>query len=134
MTTTGGSPRRRSVAAPLTAVVIGFVLIGLELSQGASPAPAAEGGAILFAYALALWFFQNRSDAVSVLAGRPVDELWQTINQKAMAVAATLAAMVALAGFGLMVLLGRESWQFGSMAGVLGLGYIGAIIWYKWRL
>jgi hypothetical protein len=135
MTTTGGSSRKgRSLVVPATGLVIGAVLIGIEISQGARLDRAAGGVAILFAYAAALWFFQNRSDTVSALAGRPVDELWQVIHQRALAAAATIAAIVALVGFGAMEWLGRDNWQFALMAGVIGFGYIGGVIWYRWRL
>ena len=135
MTTTDGSSRRgRSLIVPLTGLVIGGVLIGIELSQGARLDRAVGGIAILFAYVAVLWFFQNRSDTVSALAGRPVDELWQVIHQRAMAVAATIAAIVALVGFAAMDWLGRDSWQFGLMAGVIGFGYIAGVVWYRWRL
>jgi hypothetical protein len=135
MTTTGGSSRKgRSLVVPATGLIIGAVLIGIELSQGARLDRAAGGIAIVFAYVAALWFFQNRSETVSVLAGRPVDELWGVIHQRAIAAAATIAAIVALVGFGAMEWLGRESWQFGLMAGVIGFGYIAGVIWYRWRL
>jgi type IV secretory pathway VirB2 component (pilin) len=134
MTMADGSPRKgRSLVVPLTGVVIGAVLIGIELSQGARWDRAAGGMVILFVYAAALWFFQSRSETVSTLAGRPVDELWQSIHQRAMAATATIAAIVALVGFGAMELLGRDNWQFALMAGVIGAGYIAGIIWYRWR-
>ncbi len=135
MTMADGSPKKgRSLVAPLTGLVIGAVLIGIELSQGARLDRAAGGVAILFVYVAALWFLQNRSETVSTLAGRPVDELWRSIHERAMAAAATIAAIVALVGFGAMELLGRDNWQFGLMAAVLGAGYIAGIVWYRWRL
>jgi hypothetical protein len=134
MTAPGGSPRKsRNLAVPATGVVIGAILIGIELSQGARLDRAAGGVAILFAYTGALWFFQTRSETVSTLAGQPVDERWQAINQRAGVAATTIAAIVALVGFGVMEYLGRESWQFGLMAGVIGFGYIAGVIWYRWR-
>lgn len=135
MTAPGGSPRKsRNLVVPATGVVIGAILIGIELSQGARLDRAAGGVAILFAYAGALWFFQTGSETVSTLAGQPVDERWQAINQRAGVAATTMAAIVALVGFGVMEYLGRESWQFGLMAGVIGFGYIAGVIWYRWRL
>jgi hypothetical protein len=115
-------------------LIIGAILIGIELSQGARLDRAAGGIAILLAYAGALWILQNRSETISTLAGRPVDERWQAINQRAVVAAGSLAAIVALVGFGAMEWMGRESWQFGLMAGVIGFGYIAAVIWYRWRL
>ncbi len=132
--TDGRRGKGRSVIVPLTGLAIGAILIGIELSQGARLDRAAGGVAILFVYVAALWFFQNRSETVSALAGRPVDELWQGIHQRAMGAAATIAAIVALVGFGALELLGRDNWQFALMAGVLGAGYIAATTWYRWRL
>jgi hypothetical protein len=135
MTTTDDSPRRgRNLIVPITGLIIGGILIGIELSQGARLDRAIGGVAILFAYAAVLWFFQNRSETVSAVAGRPVDERWQVIHQRAMAAAATIAAIVALVGFGGMELLGRDNWQFALMAGVIGLGYLVGVVWYRWRL
>jgi hypothetical protein len=134
MTMADGSPKKgRSLVAPLTGLVIGAVLIGIELNQGARLDKAAGGVAILFVYVAALWFLQNRSETVSTLAGRPVDEFWRSIHERAMAAAATIAAIVALVGFGALELLGRDNWQFGLMAAVLGAGYIAGIVWYRWR-
>lgn len=130
-----GSPKKgRSLVVPLAGLVIGAVLIGIELSQGASLDRAAGGVAILFVYVAALWFLQSRSETVSTLAGRPVDELWQSMHERAISAAATIAAIVALVGFGAMALMGRDNWQFGLMAAVLGAGYIAGIVWYRWRL
>ena len=135
MTANGGSPRKtRNLIVPATGVVIGAILIAIELTQGARPDRAAGGIAILFAYAGALWFFQNRSETVGTLAGQPVDERWQAISQRAGVAAATIAAVVALVGFGVMEYLGRDNWQFGLMAGVIGFAYIAGVVWYRWRL
>ncbi len=135
MTTRGGSPRRVATwSSPPPESSSAPLLIGIELSQGATLDRAAGGVAILFAYTGALWFFQTRSETVSTLAGQPVDERWQAINQRAGVAATTIAAIVALVGFGVMEYLGRESWQFGLMAGVIGFGYLAGVIWYRWRL
>jgi hypothetical protein len=135
MTTTGGSSRKgRSLLAPATGLVIGAILIGIELSQGARLDRAMGGVAILFVYVAALWIFQNRSETVSALAGRPVDERWQEIHVRATATAATIGAIVALVGFGAMELAGRDNWQFALMAGVLGFGYIAGVAWNRWRM
>jgi type IV secretory pathway VirB2 component (pilin) len=135
MTTTDGSSRKgRSLIVPIAGLIIGGVLIAIELTQGALLDRAVGGVAILLAYVAVLWFFQNRSETVSAVAGRPVDERWQVIHQRATAAAATIAAIVALVGFGGMELLGRDNWQFALMAGVLGLGYLVGVVWYRWRL
>jgi hypothetical protein len=132
--TTGGSPRtRRSVAGPIVGVIIALVLGGIAYSQGESVDRAVGGVAVILVYVAALYVFSNRSETMSTLAGKPADERWESIHQRAAAATATIGAIGALAGFGITMFLGRESWQFAVMAAVLGLGYFGSFFWYRWR-
>ena len=134
MTTTGGSPRfRRSVAGPIVGVILAVVLGGVAYSQGESPERVVGGVIVILAYVAVLYLFSGRSETVSTLAGRPADERWESIHQRAAATTATIGAIVALAGFGIATLLGRESWQFMVMAAALGLAYFGCFFWYRWR-
>ena len=134
MTTTGGSPRsRRSVTTPIVGVIMALVLGGIAYSQGEAPDRVVGGVIVILVYVGALYMFSNRSETVSTLAGRPADERWESIHQRAAATTATIGALVALAGFGIATLLGRESWQFMVMAAALGLAYLGSFFWYRWR-
>ena len=131
--TTSDKPRGRAYGAALSGLVIGAVLIGIELSQGASVAGALGGLIIIVLYSLGLFILQNRSETISTLAGRPVDERWTQINTQALAVAATFAAIVSLGGFAVMEALGRDNWQFAFMCLVVAGGYFGGLIWFRWR-
>ena len=131
--TTGEKPRGRAYGAAISGLVIGALLIGIELAQGASVDRAIGGIVIILVYSIGIFVFQNRSETISVLAGRPVDERWAQMNTQALAVAATAAAIAALVGFALMELQGRDNWQFAVMCFVVAGSYVAALIWLRWR-
>ena len=133
MTASTSPRRRRATAWAVVGVVLGLLLIGLEVRQGASPARAAGGVAILVAVIGAIWILQTRSETASALAGKPVDERWRLIDQRAMALATVVGLLSAVAGFALMEALGRDNWQFAAMALVLSGGYLAGVGWYRWR-
>jgi uncharacterized membrane protein YedE/YeeE len=89
--------------------------------------------AILVAFIGAIWVLQTRSETASALAGKPVDERWQLINERAMAVATAFGLFTAVAGFAVMEALGHDNWQFAAMALVLSGGYLVGVGWYRWR-
>ena len=133
MTASGRPRRRRATAWAVVGIVLGLLLIGLEVQQGAPPARAAGGVAILVAFIGAIWILQTRSETASALAGKPVDERWQLINERAMAVATAFGLFASVAGFAVMEALGRDNWQFAAMALVLSGGYLVGVAWYRWR-
>ena len=102
MTTSTRPRRRRATAFALVGLILGALLIGLEVRQGAPVTRAAGGMAILFVFIGVIWVFQTRSETVSALAGQPVDERWQLINQRAAMAATGMAIVVALVGFAVM--------------------------------
>jgi hypothetical protein len=114
--------------------VLGVALIGLEVKQGAQLARAAGGVVILVAFIGSIWVFQTRSETASALAGKPVDERWQLIDQRSMAVATAVGLFAAAGGFAVMEALGRDNWQFAVMALVLSGAYLVGMAWYRWRL
>jgi hypothetical protein len=89
--------------------------------------------AFLVAFLGVIWVFQTRSEMVSALAGKPVDERWQ-MHERATMAATWMGLFVAVLGFAVMEAMGRDNWQFALMALVLGFGYMAALAWYRWRL
>jgi hypothetical protein len=134
MMTTIDKPRRRATAWAVVGLVLGSLLIGLEVKQGAPIARAAGGVAIMVMVIGAIWVFQTRSETASALAGKPVDERWELINERSLAVAASVGLLIAAGGFAVMEALGRDNWQFAFMALVLSGGYLVAVAWFRWRL
>jgi uncharacterized membrane protein len=131
--TTGGKPRGRAYGAALSGLVIGAILIGIELTQGARVERAIGGVVIILLYSLGIFIFQNRSETVSVLAGRPVDERWVLINIRALAVAATAVALLVLVGFAVAEIQGRDNSQFALVGLVFAFSYMVGLVWYRWR-
>jgi hypothetical protein len=56
------------------------------------------------------------------------------INIRAMALACEIAGLATLAGFSLAQATGHDWSGFAIVAGAVGLGYIGGVIWYRSRL
>jgi len=129
-----GARRRRALATALAGLLIGVALIATEVWQGAPVTRAMGGLAILLAFVAVLLVFQMRSETISTLAGDPVDERWKIINDRALVGAANISAVVALAGFGVCELMGRDNWQFAVMAIVISLSYVGGVIWHRGRM
>ena len=125
--------RRRALATALVGFSVGVVLISIEAWQGAPVTGVVGGLAILLAFVAVLLILQARSETISTLAGDPVDERWKVINDKALVGAANISAVVALAGFGICELMGRDNWQFALMAIVISLTYIAGLIWHRGR-
>jgi hypothetical protein len=134
MMTTNAKPKRRATAWAVLGLVLGTLLIGLEVKQGAPIARAAGGMAILVAVIGAVWVFQTRSETASALAGKPVDERWDLINERATALATVVGLFAAIGGFVVLEVLGRDNWQFAAMALVLSGGYLVGMAWYRWRM
>jgi arginine exporter protein ArgO len=126
--------RRRALATALVGLSVGAALIATEVWNGAPVTRAIGGLAFLLAFVTVLLVFQMRSETVSTLAGDPVDERWKIINDKALVGAANISAVVALAGFGISELMGRDNWQFALMAIVISLSYLAGLIWHRGRM
>jgi hypothetical protein len=121
----------------------GLVLVGLSIGGMLGGADFVASGslgrslidvAIVAGYTVALAVFRARSETASVLAGSPVDERWEAINLRAMALAGQIAGLAALAGFILAEASGHDWSGFAIVAGAVGLGYVGGVIWYRSRL
>ena len=117
----------------VTGVVLGGIFFVVDLARGDSVGRASIAFAIVAGYALAVSAFRGRSETASAIAGRPVDERWQAINLRAMAAAGQIGAFVARRLHRRGSLRARRS-QFAIVAAAIGLGYIGSIILFRWRL
>jgi len=118
---------------PIFGLVLGLLIAAAELAQHASLADALVGFAIVAAYALAILLLQSRSETVSLLSGLPVDERWASINQRALASAAQIIALVLLGAFIIVEFGGGDAMPYAAMAAVFGVAYLGSMMWYRWR-
>ena len=118
---------------PIIGLFLGLLISAAELAQHASLAEALLGFAIVAAYALAILLLQSRSETMSLLSGLPVDERWASINQRALASAAQIIALVLLGAFIIVEFGGGDAMPYAAMAAVLGVAYLGSMMWYRWR-
>ena len=87
---------------------------------------------------MALWggfllVFGGRSETVGALGGRPADERFASFSTIATAVAGTVAMLVAIVGFLWETAHGQSGNDFAIVVAAGGIGYIGALLWLRWR-
>jgi hypothetical protein len=118
---------------PAVAFVIGLVMAAAELGRQASPWQAAVAFAIVAVYALGLRLLQSRSETASLLSGLPVDERWESINNRALVLAAEAIAIFLLAVFVMTEFRGGDAMPYAMSLAAFGVVYFGGILWYRWR-
>ena len=114
-------------------VVIGLVFGGAELIGGGSASQAAVAAALPIAYATLVTIVARRSDTVSVLAGRPVDERWEHINLEATGWALGLTAIVVLGAFVVAEAMGGDRMPYAFMGAVMAAAYLGSLLLVRLR-
>jgi hypothetical protein len=118
---------------PAVALVLGLLIAASQLGPSASPAQAAISFAIVAGYAIVLVALQSRSDVASLLSGMPRDERWDTINLRALSLAAQVLAVALVAAFLVTQFRGGDAMPYALMGGLFGLAYLGGIAWYRAR-
>ena len=118
---------------PVVGIVLGLLIAAAELGRGASPAQAAVAFVIVAGYAIALRVLQSRSDLASVLSGLPRDERWESINQRALSLAAQLVAVVLVSAFLVTQFSGLDSTPYAWVGAVFAAAYLGGLVWYRSR-
>ena len=117
--------------------VFGFVLamlIGLALmGQNASPLQVFLSVAIAAGYAVALRVLQSRSDVASVLSGMPPDERWESINLRALSIAAQIIAVALVGAFLVVEFSGGDAIPYAWLGALFAASYIGGLVWYRSR-
>ncbi len=88
---------------------------------------------VMAIYGAVLVVFGGRSETVGVLRGQPVDERTASFNLAATAVAGLAAILVALGGFLWQIAHGQSGSDFALVAAVAGIGYLVALLWFRWR-
>lgn len=118
---------------PLVGLVLGLLIAAAELVRDASPAEAAISFAIVAGYALAVRALQSRSDVASLLSGLARDERWESINLRALSLAAQVLAVVLVGAFLVAQFRGGDSTPYAWVGAVFGATYLGSLVWYRSR-
>jgi hypothetical protein len=118
---------------PIVGFVLGILIAASMLGSNASPAQAVLAFAIVAAYAIVLRLLQSRSDVASLLSGLPTDERWESINLRALSLAAQVLAVVLVGAF-LVAQFGKaDATPYAWLGAVFGVAYLGGIVWYRQR-
>jgi uncharacterized membrane protein len=118
---------------PAVGFVIGLLMAAALLGQHASVWQAGLSFVIVAAYALGLRLLQSRSETASLLSGMPVDERWESINNRALSISAQLIAVVLVLAFLVTQFAGADSAPYAWLGAVFAVAYLGGILWYRWR-
>ncbi|MFI5261664.1 MAG: hypothetical protein ACHQZR_03800 [Candidatus Limnocylindrales bacterium] len=118
---------------PVVGLVIGLLMAAALLGRQASVGQAAIAFAIVAAYAIALRLLQSRSDMASLLSGLPADERWESINTRALSVAAQLLAVALVTAFLLTQFSGGDSTPYAWLGALFAAVYLGGLVWYRQR-
>ena len=117
------------LSSPVVGVglMVGLIIGGADLVAGHLLWQAALGLAIPVAYGIVVTLVGTRSETVSVLAGRPVDERWQHINLVASTWAFGASAIVLLATFVVTNATGGDRMPYAFMGAVMAAAYVGSL-------
>lgn len=108
-------------------IVVGLAIGAAELVGGAAVWQAAVSTAVPIAYAVLVTLLARRSEAAGVLAGRPVDERWELMNQEAAAWALGLSAIVIIAAFIVADATGGDWLPYALIGAVMAASYVGSL-------
>jgi hypothetical protein len=118
---------------PAAGFVLGLLIAAAELGRSASPWQAAISFAIVAGYALALRALQSRSDVASLLSGLPRDERWESINLRALSLAAQVIAVALVGAFLVTQFGGGDATPYAWLGAVFAVAYLGGLVWYRSR-
>jgi hypothetical protein len=118
---------------PAVGLVLGLLIAAALLGHDATPIEAAIAFLLVAGYGVALRILQSRSDMASVLAGLPRDERWESINLRALSLAAQALAVVIVAAFLVVSFGGGDSTPYAWLGAVFAVAYLGGLIWYRAR-
>jgi hypothetical protein len=108
-------------------VVIGLAIGAGELAGGGTVVGAAISTAIPIGYAVVVTLLARRSETAGVLAGQPVDERWELMNQEAAAWALGLSAIVVIAAFIVAGATGGDRLPYAFAGAIMAVAYVGSL-------
>ena len=113
----------------ILAVLIAIALMG----RNAGPLQVLVAFAIAAGDAVALRLLQSRSDVANVLSGLPPDERWESINLRALSLAAQIIAVALVGAFLAVEFGGGDAMPYAWLGAVFGVAYLGGLAWYRRR-
>ena len=111
---------------PAAGFVLGLLIAAALLGNDASPIEAAVAFLFVAGYGIALRLLQSRS-------GLPRDERWESINLRALSLAAQVLAVVLVGAFLVFAFNGADSTPYAWLGLVFAVAYLGGLIWYRAR-
>ena len=118
---------------PAVGFVLGLLIAAAALGREASLAQAAMAFACVAGYGVLLLVLRSRSDVASVLSGLPRDERWESINLRALSLAAQVLAVILVGAFLVTSFGGGDPLPYAWVGAVFALAYLGGILWYRAR-
>ncbi len=118
---------------PAVGFVLGLLIAAAILGRHASLLQALVAFAFVAGYALLLLALQSRSDVAAVLSGLPADERWESINLRALALAAQVLAVVLVGAFLATSFAKGDPIPYAWIGAVFAIAYLGGIFWYRSR-
>lgn len=111
----------------VVAVIVGLAFGTAELVGSREGWRAILWGGIPIIYATIVTIIGRRSDSVSVLAGRPIDERATHVGEEASTWAFGLTAIVVVAAVAWQI-ASRGDWApYAAVAGIMGVAYLGSL-------
>jgi hypothetical protein len=118
---------------PAAGLVLGLLIAAAEMGRNASPWQAVLAFGIVAGYALALRALQSRSDMASLLSGLPRDERWESINVRALSLAAQVIAVVLVGAFLVTQFAGGDADTYARLGAIFAVAYLAGLVWYRRR-
>ena len=75
----------------------------------------------------------SRSETASLRLGLPLDERWESISNRALALAARFIVVVLVAAIVAIPIAGGDAAPYALVGAAFASAYLGGIVWYHWR-
>jgi hypothetical protein len=118
---------------PVAGFVLGILIALSMLGRDATPIQAAIAFAVVAGYAILLRLLQSRSDVASLLSGMPRDERWDSINLRALSLAAQVIAVAIVGAFLVAQASDADATPYTWLGALFAATYLGGILWYRQR-
>jgi hypothetical protein len=114
-------------------VIVGLALGAAELVGSGEWWRAIASAGIPIGYATVIAIVGRRSDSLSVLAGRPIDERAARVNEEASTWAFGLTAIVVVAAVAWQIATRGDWAPYAAVAVVMAVAYLGSLVVFQAR-
>ncbi len=118
---------------PALGFVLGLLFAAAEMGRHATLLQAGVAFVVVAGYAIALRMLQSRSDMASLLSGLPRDERWESINLRALSLAAQVVAVALVGAFLATQFGGGDATPYAWVGALFAAAYLGGLVWYRSR-